>query len=224
MFRPPRGETKGAGDQVGIQAKILGDCHELRKVASLEWFTSREVKLQDAESPRLGHHPLPIRRGQLLAVVRKVERVGAVRTVKRAGVGQLRQTTSILLEEVQQVIQAAMQKAEEIGQPMNVAVVDNGRDLKAFARMEDAWLGSIDIAINKAFSSASFQMPTGDLTEMTQPGQPLYGLEATNNGRVVIFAGGIVLMRGDEIAGAIGVSGGTVDQDQELAEAGVAAF
>jgi uncharacterized protein GlcG (DUF336 family) len=134
------------------------------------------------------------------------------------------ETTSISLEEAQQVIKAAMQKAEEIGQPMNVAVVDNGRDLKAFARMEDAWLGSIDIAINKAFTSASFQMPTGDLTEMTQPGQPLYGLEATNNGRVVIFAGGIVLMRGDEIAGAIGVSGGTVDQDQQVAEAGVAAF
>ena len=94
--------------------------------------------------------------------------------------------TSILLEEAQGVIQAAMQKAEDIGQPMNVAVVDNGRDLKAFARMEDAWLGSIDIAINKAFTSASFLMPTEDLTEMTQPGQPLYGLEATNNGRVVI--------------------------------------
>jgi len=132
--------------------------------------------------------------------------------------------TSILLEEAQGVIQAAMQKAEDIGQPMNVAVVDNGRDLKAFARMEDAWLGSIDIAINKAFTSASFLMPTEDLTEMTQPGQPLYGLEVTNNGRVVIFAGGIPLMRDGEVAGAIGVSGGTVDQDQEVAEAGVAAF
>jgi len=129
-----------------------------------------------------------------------------------------------LLEEAQAVIEAAMQKAEEIGQPMNVAVVDNGRDLKAFARMEDAWLGSIDIAINKAFTSASFLMPTQDLTEMTQPGQPLYGLETTNFGRVIIFAGGIPLMRGEEVAGAIGVSGGTVDQDQEVAEAGVAAF
>jgi uncharacterized protein GlcG (DUF336 family) len=117
-----------------------------------------------------------------------------------------------------------MEKAEEIGQPMNVAVVDNGRDLKAFARMEDAWLGSVDIAINKAFTSASFLMPTQDLAEMTQPGQPLYGLETTNNGRVVNFAGGIPLMRDGEAAGAIGVSGGTVDQDQEVAEAGVAAF
>jgi uncharacterized protein GlcG (DUF336 family) len=132
--------------------------------------------------------------------------------------------TSILLEEAQQVIQAALEKAEEIGQPMNVAVVDNGRNLKAFARMEDAWLGSIDIAINKAFTSASFQMPTEDLAEMTQPGQPLYGLEATNNGRVVIFGGGMLLTRDGDIAGAVGVSGGTVDQDQTVAEAGVAAF
>ena len=132
--------------------------------------------------------------------------------------------TSISLEEAQNVIGAAMQKAEEIGQPMNVAVVDNGRDLKALGRMEDAWLGSIDIAINKAFTSASFLMPTQDLAEMTQPGQPLYGLETTNFGRVINFAGGIPLMRGEEAAGAIGVSGGTVDQDQEVAEAGVAAF
>jgi uncharacterized protein GlcG (DUF336 family) len=131
---------------------------------------------------------------------------------------------TILLEEAQAVIQAAMEKAREIGQPMNVAVVDNGRDLKAFSRMEDAWLGSIDIAINKAFTSASFLISTQDLAGMTQPGQPLYGLETTNNGRVVNFAGGIPLMRDGEVAGAIGVSGGTVDQDQEVAEAGVAAF
>ena len=132
--------------------------------------------------------------------------------------------TTILLEEAQRVIEAAMEKAREIGQPMNVAVVDNGRDLKAFARMEDAWLGSIDIAINKAFTSASFLMSTQDLAGMTQPGQPLYGLETTNNGRVVTFAGGIPLMRDGEVAGAIGVSGGTVEQDQEVAEAGAAAF
>jgi uncharacterized protein GlcG (DUF336 family) len=131
---------------------------------------------------------------------------------------------TVTLEEAQTIIQAAQQKAQEIGQPMNVAVVDNGRQLKAFARMEDAWLGSIDIAIDKAFTSASFLLSTQDLADMAQPGQPLYGLNTTNSGRIVIFAGGIVLMRGDEVAGAIGVSGGTVDQDQEVAEAGVAAF
>jgi uncharacterized protein GlcG (DUF336 family) len=132
--------------------------------------------------------------------------------------------TSILLQEAQAVIRAALEKAEEIGQPMNVAVVDNGSNLKAFARMEDAWLGSVDIAIDKAFTSVSFLMPTQDLADMTQPGQPLYGLETTNDGRVVNFAGGIPLMRDGEVAGAVGVSGGTVDQDQEVAEAGVSAF
>ncbi len=131
---------------------------------------------------------------------------------------------SIALEEAQRVIQAALEKAQEIGQPMNVAVVDNGRELKAFSRMEDAWLGSISIAIDKAFTSASFLMPTQDLAPMTQPGEPLYGLETTNGGRIINFAGGIPLMRGDDVAGAIGVSGGTPDQDHEVAEAGLAAF
>ena len=131
---------------------------------------------------------------------------------------------SIALEEAQRVIQAALEKAREIGQPMNVAVVDNGRELKAFSRMEDAWLGSISISIDKAFTSASFLMPTQDLAPMTQPGQPLYGLETTNGGRIINFAGGIPIMRGDDVAGAIGVSGGTSDQDQEVAEAGLAAF
>lgn len=131
---------------------------------------------------------------------------------------------SITLEEAQRVIQAALEKAQEIGQPMNVAVVDNGRELKAFSRMEDAWLGSISISIDKAFTSASFLMPTQDLAPMTQPGEPLYGLETTNGGRIINFAGGIPLMRGDDVAGAIGVSGGTPDQDHEVAEAGLAAF
>ncbi|MBA4116426.1 MAG: heme-binding protein [Rubrobacter sp.] len=131
---------------------------------------------------------------------------------------------SIALEEAQRVIQAALEKAREIGQPMNVAVVDNGRELKAFSRMEDAWLGSVSISIDKAFTSVSFLMPTQDLADMTQPGQPLYGLETTNGGRIINFAGGIPIMRGDDVAGAIGVSGGTPDQDQEVAEAGLAAF
>jgi uncharacterized protein GlcG (DUF336 family) len=131
---------------------------------------------------------------------------------------------TVTLEEAQAIIQAAQQKAQEIGQPMNIAIVDNGRQLKAFARMEDAWLGSIEIAIDKAFTAASFVMPTQDLADMTQPGQPLYGLETIRHGRFVNFAGGIPLTRDGEVAGAIGVSGGTVDQDQEVAEAGVAAF
>ncbi len=133
--------------------------------------------------------------------------------------------TTVTLEEAQRILAAAEEKAREIGQPMNIAVVDNGRELKAFARMEDAWLGSIEISIDKAFTAASFpDFNTQDLADMTQPGQPLYGLETIRHGRFVNFAGGIPLMRDGEVAGAIGVSGGTVDQDQEVAEAGVEAF
>lgn len=130
----------------------------------------------------------------------------------------------ITLEEAQQIVSAAAQKAEEIGQPMNVAVMDGGANLKAFARMEKAWLASIDIAINKAYTSVALEVPTGDLAEMTQPGQPLYGIDATNNGRIVIFGGGIPLTRDGEVVGAIGVSGGSVDQDEEVAQAGLQAF
>lgn len=130
----------------------------------------------------------------------------------------------ITLEEARSIISAAEEQAKEIGQPMNVAVVDAGTNLKAFSRMEDAWLGSIDIAINKAFTAAAFQLATQDLAEMAQPGQPLFGIHTTNDARVVVFAGGIPLERDGEVVGAVGVSGGTVDQDQQVAEAGVAAF
>ncbi len=131
---------------------------------------------------------------------------------------------TISLKEAQRVISAAQERAREIGQPMNVAVVDAGRNLKSFVRMGGAWLGSIDIAIDKAFTAASFDMPTQDLGEVSQPGQPLFGIHTTNDARVVIFAGGIPLTRDGEVIGAVGVSGGTVDQDQEVAEAGVVAF
>ncbi len=130
----------------------------------------------------------------------------------------------ITLEEARSIISAAEEKAKEIGQPMNVAVVDAGTNLKAFHRMEDAWLGSIDIAINKAFTAASFKLSTQELAEMAQPGQPLFGIHTTNAGRVVVFAGGVPLERDGEVVGALGVSGGTVDQDQQVAEAGAAAF
>jgi uncharacterized protein GlcG (DUF336 family) len=130
----------------------------------------------------------------------------------------------ITLEEAQQIISAARQKAQEIGQPMNVAIMDAGRNLKAFERMEGAWVASIDIAIDKAFTSAGRGLSTKEIGEMAQPGQPLFGINTTHGGRIIIFAGGVPLMRDGEVVGAIGVSGGTVDQDQEVAEAGVAAF
>ncbi len=131
---------------------------------------------------------------------------------------------SVTIEEAQSIVSAAQEKAREIGQPMNIAVAEIGGNLKAFARMEQAWLASIDIAVNKAFTAASLGISTQELAEMAQPGQPLFGIHATNGGRIVIFAGGIPLLRDGDVVGAVGVSGGTVDQDQEVAEAGVAAF
>jgi uncharacterized protein GlcG (DUF336 family) len=124
----------------------------------------------------------------------------------------------------QVVLEAARAKATQIGVPMNIAVVDEGNNLVAFARMDDAWLGSIDIAQGKAYTARAFDMPTKDLAPLAQPGASLYGIEASNDGRVIVFAGGIPLVSGDRVVGAIGVSGGTVEQDQEVAEAGVAAF
>jgi uncharacterized protein GlcG (DUF336 family) len=130
----------------------------------------------------------------------------------------------ITLEEAQRIISAAEDKARQMGQPMNIAVMDAGRNLVAFHRMDGAWVASTDIAIDKAFTSAGRGLTTRKLGEMAQPGQPLFGINTTNSGRIVIFAGGIPLMRDSEVIGAIGVSGGTVDEDHEVAEAGVNAL
>jgi len=131
---------------------------------------------------------------------------------------------SVTLSAAKEVVEAARAKAEEIGVPMNIAVVDEGNNLTAFARMDGAWLGSIDIAQNKAYTARSFDMSTKDLAPLCQPDQPLFGIHASNQGRLIIFAGGIPLQSGDRAVGAIGVSGGSVEQDHEVAEAGVAAF
>ncbi|WP_228281710.1 GlcG/HbpS family heme-binding protein [Rubrobacter marinus] len=131
---------------------------------------------------------------------------------------------SVTLEEAQAVAQAAIEKAREMGQPMNVAVAEVGGRLKAFARMETAWTASISIAQDKAFTSATLGFSTQEIGEMAQPGQPLFGINTTNGGRIVIFGGGVPLMRDGHVVGAVGVSGGTPAQDHEVAEAGVAAF
>jgi uncharacterized protein GlcG (DUF336 family) len=135
-----------------------------------------------------------------------------------------RSTRTVTLSAGQAVLEAARAKAAQIGVPMNIAVVDHGGNLVAFARMDDAWLGSIDIAQNKAYTARAFDMPTKDLAPLAQPGAPLYGIEASNHGRLIVFAGGIPLLSDGRVAGAVGVSGGSVQQDQEVAEAGVAAF
>jgi uncharacterized protein GlcG (DUF336 family) len=131
---------------------------------------------------------------------------------------------SITLAQARDVLDAGLQKADEIDVPMNIAVVDAGNNLTAFARQDGAWLGSIDIAHSKAYTARAFDVATEDLYEMSQPGGSLYGITASNYGQVIVFAGGIPVRAGDEVVGAVGVSGGTVEQDQQVAEAAAAAF
>lgn len=126
--------------------------------------------------------------------------------------------------EAQTVLAAALKKAEEIKVPVNIAVVDAGGNLKAFVRMDDAFLGSIDIAAKKAVTARFFNMSTRDLGKASQPGQPLYGIEVSNGG-LVIFVGGVLLTdKTGTIVGAVGVSGGTVDEDESIALAGAKAL
>jgi uncharacterized protein GlcG (DUF336 family) len=130
----------------------------------------------------------------------------------------------IQLADARRMIAAAEKKAEEIKQPMNIAVVDEGGNLIAFERMANAWIGSIDIAQKKAWTSRAFDITTKDLGENSQSGDQFFGIHASNNGKVMIFAGGIPVKKDGKVVGAIGVSGGMGKQDQAVAEAGAAAF
>jgi uncharacterized protein GlcG (DUF336 family) len=130
----------------------------------------------------------------------------------------------ITLNDARRVIAAAEAKAADIGQPMNIAVVDSGGNLVAHVRMDNAWMGSIDISINKAWTARAFDISTKELAELSQSGDQFFGIHASNHGRVMIFAGGVPLKRGNQVLGAIGVSGGMGKQDQAVAEAGAAAF
>ena len=130
----------------------------------------------------------------------------------------------IHLEDARRIIAAAGKKADEIGQPMNIAVADAGGNLVAFVRMDGAWMGSIDIAINKAFTARAFDISTKELATLSKPGEQFYGIHVSNHGRVMIFAGGIPLKMDGKVVGAIGVSGGMGAQDQAVAEAGAAAY
>ncbi|HEY2683054.1 MAG TPA: heme-binding protein [Steroidobacteraceae bacterium] len=135
-----------------------------------------------------------------------------------------RQVSSLTLQDARTIIAAGEKKAQELGIPYNIAVVDAGGGLIAHARMDGAWLGSVDIAIHKAWTARAFDMATEDLAKMAQSGKPLFGIQNTNHERVVIFGGGAPVKQGKEVLGAVGASGGTVDQDLKVAEAAVQAF
>ncbi len=130
--------------------------------------------------------------------------------------------TDITLQMARAAVDAAREKSTELSTKMNIAVVDAGGNLKAFARMDDAWLGSIDIAIKKAKTARFFDMNTGEIGKLSQPGGALYNIEHSNGG-LITFPGGVPIRRGDTVIGAIGVSGSTVENDHTVAEAGAAA-
>ncbi len=132
--------------------------------------------------------------------------------------------SDITLEQAYTVSKAAHEKAKELGVKMNIAVVDAGANLKSFVRMDGAWLGSIDISVKKAKTARFFDMPTGAIGKLSQPGESLYQIEVSNGG-LISFPGGVPLRNeAGEVIGAIGVSGSTVDDDQVVAEAGAAAL
>ncbi|TYR36210.1 heme-binding protein [Sphingobacterium phlebotomi] len=131
---------------------------------------------------------------------------------------------SITLEHARKVVDAAIKKSEELGVKMNIAVVDSGTNLVAFNKMDDAWLGSIDIAQKKARTARYFNMDTGEIGKLSQPGGPLYNIEHSNNG-LITFPGGVLIKDSNgNVLGAVGVSGSTVDDDHAVATAGASAL
>lgn len=124
---------------------------------------------------------------------------------------------NITLKQAQTAIEAAEKKSKDLGVKMNIAVVDSGANLTAFARMENAWLGSIDIAIKKAKTARFFDMETGEVGKLSQPGESLFNIEHSNNG-LITFPGGVPVKNANgEIIGAVGVSGSSVENDHEVA-------
>lgn len=131
---------------------------------------------------------------------------------------------NITLEQAQKAVEVAGRKATEIGTLMNIAVVDSGANLTAFVRMDGAWLGSADIAQKKARTARYFDMPTGEIGKLSQPGGPLFNIEHSNNG-LITFPGGIPIKNANgDVIGAIGVSGSSVENDNTVAQAGVDAL
>ena len=123
-----------------------------------------------------------------------------------------------------ELIAASKEKAREIKVPMVVAVVDAGGNLVTLQRMDQALLVSIDIAVNKAYTAVAIKIPTHELAKIAQPEQPLFGIHNADGGRIVIFGGGFPLKRNEEIIGGIGVSGGSVEEDIQCAEAALERF
>jgi uncharacterized protein GlcG (DUF336 family) len=130
-----------------------------------------------------------------------------------------RKAVTLTLEDARRVIGAGEHKAMELKVPYNIAVVDAGGGLVAHVRMDGAWLGSVDVAIDKAWTSRAFDIATDELAQLTQSGRAGFGLNTTNHSRVVIFGGGLPIVFDGEVIGAVGASGGSVEQDVLVARA-----
>lgn len=131
--------------------------------------------------------------------------------------------SDLTLDQAQAALDAAIRRSQDLNVKMDIAIVDAGANLKAFARMDGAWLGSVDIAIKKARTARFFDMPTGEIGKLSQPGGDLYNIEHSNGG-LITFPGGVPLKGPDgTIIGAIGVSGSTVKNDHDVAAAGAKA-
>jgi uncharacterized protein GlcG (DUF336 family) len=135
-----------------------------------------------------------------------------------------RQITTLTLADARKIIAAGEKKARELGVPYNIAVVDAGGGLISHARMDGAWLGSVDISIRKAWTSRAFDMSTDDISGVSQSGGSLFGINTTNEGHVVIFGGGAPVKVGDMVIGAVGASGGSVENDITIVQAAVAGY
>jgi uncharacterized protein GlcG (DUF336 family) len=132
--------------------------------------------------------------------------------------------TDVTLDVAKQLVAAAEEEAENIDVPMCIAVMDDGANLVAFHRMDDALLASIDIAQNKAYTAVTIELDSATVGDLAQPGEELYGIGGTNDGRIVTFGGGIPLESDGEVVGAVGVSGGSVEEDLACAQAMVDTF
>ena len=131
---------------------------------------------------------------------------------------------SVTLDQAEKISEAAKARAKEIGVPMNITIVDEGANLVSFHRMDNAWLGSVDISMKKAKTARFFDMNSGEIGKLSQPGGPLYNIEHSNGG-LISFPGGVLLKDSTgKIVGAIGVSGGSVEQDHDVATAGAEAL
>jgi len=135
-----------------------------------------------------------------------------------------RQYETITLADAKRMLSAAEAKAASFGIAYNIAIVDAGAHLVAFVRQDGALIGSIDLAIGKAVTARFFDKTTSDLATLAQPGKPLYGIQESNAGKIVIFGGGVLVLSGGKVVGAVGTSAGTVEQDIAVAEAAAAAL